>query len=291
MSHLTPFALRSRLAAWSAVAVFFLALATPARAHRIEKSFRVDLRPVVTVRNASGRITVRPWQKPEVRVVADHVSEKVETDAAQMGNRVDVVTHLLSENVAAAELKADYEITVPEQTELQIRNDSGLIVVKGISGEMTFDTVASDVSLEDVYGYLVIKTIGGSLDCTRCAGRIEVTSISGNVRLSQAVSYNVRAQTYSGSLFFDGDFQPGGVYILKNVEGPIEVRFSEHDSFSLSAISIQGTVDNQATLKPLLHKRQTSPRLSRSLFGTVNEGLARLELTSFSGTIKILKRQ
>jgi len=272
-------------------ALCWLALAPAASAHRIEKTFKVEPHPVVTVRNASGKINIHKWDKPEVRVVADHSSEKVETDAEQMGNRVDVITHLLSEQATPAELKADYDITVPGESELQIRTDAGLVIVKGISGDMTFDTVAADVALEEVAGYLVFKTVGGSLDCTRCAGRIEASSISGNIRLTQPVSATVRAQTYSGSIFFDGDFKRGGVYLLKSFEGPIEVRFSDDDSFALSATSIHGLVENQATLRQPLRRRAQRAQLSNSLLGNVNEGLARVELASFSGTIRILKRQ
>ncbi len=274
-----------------AAAALLLAGALPVSAHRIEKSFKVETQPVVTIRNASGKINIHPWQKSEVRVVADHTSEKVETYAEQMGNRVDVVTHLLSEKVTPPELRADYDITVPAETELQIRTDAGTVVVKGITGDMTFDTVAADVTLEEVAGFLVFKTVGGSLDCTRCAGRIEANSISGNIRLTQPASATVRAQTYSGSLFFDGDFKRGGIYILKSVEGPIEVRFSDDDSFALNASSVQGLVENQATLRQPSHRRASRAGVSNRLLGNVNEGLARVELFSFSGTIRILRRQ
>ena len=282
---------RARASAHVLTTALLFGLATPAFTHRIEKRFSVEVRPVITVRNPSGRVTVKPWQKSEVLVIANHTSAKVETDAEQVGNRVEIVTHLLSEDVSPEELRADYEITVPSEAELQIRTDAGTVFVRGISGDMTFETVAADIDLQEVAGYLVIKTVGGSLVCLRCAGRIDANSISGNLRFVQPVSSNVRAQTNLGSIFFDGDFQRGGVYILKNYSGPIEVRFSESDSFNLNASSVQGTVENQAALKPPAHVQRRSPsRLSSSLFGTFNEGLARVELSSFSGTIKIMKR-
>lgn len=293
MAHNEQRTIHARKGAWGIAAMFLLGLALPASAHRIEKRFAVQLHPVVTVRNTHGKITVRPWQKSEVLVVAEHASEKVETDAEQMGNRVDVSTHLLSEDVTTPELRADYEISVPAETELQIRTDAGTIFVKGISGDMTFDTVAADISLEEVAGYLVIKTVGGSLECVRCAGRIDANSVSGNLRLLRPVSSNVRLQTHSGSIFFDGEFLRGGVYILTNRTGPIDVRFSDDDSFNLSASSVRGEVENQAMLKPPLHARRATPSggMSKSLFGTLNEGLARVDLSSFSGTIRIVKRQ
>jgi len=51
-------------------------------------------------------------------------------------------------------------------------------------------------------------------------------------------------------------------------------------------------VDNQAAsfLKPETHGTHHSSKLSHSLFGTVGQGLAKVELSSYSGTIRILKR-
>jgi len=273
-------------------ALLLVGAALPASAHHIEKRFQVQPRPVVTVRNWHGKITVKSWPKQEVAVVADHASERIEVDAEQAGNRIDVLTHLLSENVSPEQLEATGEITVPEETELYVGTDSGSAVVERVAGDMTFDTVAANVNLTEVSGYLVIKSVGGSLACIRCAGRIEFNSISGNAVLAQPVSSNVRLQTSSGRIFFDGDFLRGGVYVFRTYSGPIEVRFSDSDSFQLTATSVNGQVDSEAKLQPPKHNRRPpASRLSNSLVGTFNEGLARVDLTSFSGPIKIRKRQ
>ena len=125
----------------------------------------------------------------------------MEVDTEQAGDRIEVLTHVLTENVTPADLQADYEVTVPEESELRIRTDSGNVVVERVSGDMTFDTVSADVQLQDVGGYLVIKTIGGAVVCARCAGRIDVNSISGDVRLLQPQLNSVRVQTSSGNIF------------------------------------------------------------------------------------------
>jgi hypothetical protein len=53
-------------------------------------------------------------------------------------------------------------------------------------------------------------------------------------------------------------------------------------------------VDNQAAdfLKPDTHTnhRSVASRYAHSLVGTVGQGLAKVELSSYSGTIRILKR-
>ena len=284
---------RTRVLGWlfALAGTGFLPLAVPASAHRVEKHFTVEGRPVVTVRNTLGRIEVKSWKKPEVVIVGSHASNKVEVDTEQAGNRIEVTTHVLTEKVSPAELQADFTITVPEESQLQVRTDSGNVVVERVFGDLTFDTVAADVHLQEVAGYLLIKTIGGAVVCVRCAGRIEVSSISGGVEILQPQLDNVRVQTSSGNIYFDGDFLPHGTYSLKNYSGLIDVRFSETDSFDLIATSLYGNVENQANVKPDAHGRQHLPsRFAKGLIGSLNQGNAKVELSSFSGTIKIRKR-
>ncbi len=266
--------------------------AAPAYAHHMEKTFAVEGRPVVTVRNAQGKIQVKAWKRSEVTIVADHVSKRVEVDAEQRGNQIELLTHVLEENVSPAELTADYQVSVPEESELQIKNDGGSVYVGQVTGDMTIDTVAATVEVEENSGYLAVRTVGGSFLCRHCAGRIDFNSISGSAQLLQPISPSVRAQTNSGDLLFDGEFLPGGTYSLKNMSGIITVRFSETDSLSLSATSVNGKVENEAILTPETHRSShLMGKFAASFAGTLNQGLARVELTSFNGTIRIRKRE
>jgi DUF4097 and DUF4098 domain-containing protein YvlB len=262
---------------------------TSVAAHRLEKHFKVEARPVVSIHNPNGMITIKAWTKPEVMVLASHASADIEVEAEQMGNRVDVFTHQIADSISPDELRADYEISVPENTELQIHNDSGAVSVFNVLGDMNVETVAAGVDLEDAAGYLNVKTVGGSFQCVRCAGRIEVSSISGNFRFIDVRSYWVRAQTSSGNILYNGEFLPNGTYKLKNYSGVIEVRFSPMDSFNLSAFSMKGKVYNEATLTPPAHSHRW-PKVGNSFIGSLNLGRAKVELTSFDGTINILKR-
>lgn len=271
-----------------------MALATPANAHRIEKRFPVDVRPMINVRNDHGRVTVKSWQKSEVLIVATHTSNKIEVDATQAGNRIDVITHRLEDNLPVAEQRAEYEITVPEDSELQVRTDSGNVYVERVFGDMTIDTVMADIELQEVSGYLFIKTVSGSFLCVRCAGpRLEITTVGGYVRLLQPVTSNVRVTTNFGDIFFNGDFLRGGNYLLQTGSGKIDVVFSQTDSVELVANTVYGKVEkdpNLNLLPPTHGRRSGTPSNAKSLLGTFNEGLAKVELKSFNGRITLRRR-
>jgi DUF4097 and DUF4098 domain-containing protein YvlB len=263
-------------------------------AHRVEKHFTVTGRPVVTIHNSNGRIQVKSWNKAEVMVVADHATANVEVESEQVDSRIEIGTRVLNASARSADLQADYVVTVPEETELEVRTDSGSITVASVHGNLTFDTLAADVNLSDVGGAVMVTTADGSIVCSRCDGAsFKAETVGGNVQLLQPVMDKITVHTTAGSIFFDGDFLRHGIYILKSDTGNTEVRYGAASSFDLKATSLHGSVISQATFLPDKHGKKDNPSRipgSKSLFGTIGKGTARVELSSFSGTIKILVR-
>ncbi len=238
---------------FGAVLAGLILAASPAHADRIEKHFVVQNKPKITVRNSTGRIQVKAWAKNEVQVAWTNASGKTVVETEQAGNRVEISTRLPEGAASADELKTDFEITVPVESELNVRTDSGNVTVESVHGDMTFDTVGANLQLTDVDGYMMVKTIDGSLVCTRCSGKLEANSISGNMQMMQPTLDSLRVQTSSGNILFDGSFLSRGIYIMKNFSGTIEVHFPPADSFDLNAASLKGDVVNQASFKPDTH--------------------------------------
>src|SRR5438309_8751154 len=277
-------------------AVIFRFSGTPAGAagDHLEKHFAVKIRPVVVIHNvANGRIEVKSSKNPQVDVSASQLSNKIGFEMEQVGDRIDVTANILDSAAQPLELEADLQLTVPEETELQLKTETGLIYVEQVMGDMTLESVKGDVHLKEVSGYIIIRTTEGSLVCTQCAGKLDFKSISGGAQILQPALNNVSIFTTSCNILFDGDFIRNGLYTMKSGRGLVEVRFSGNDSFDLKAQTATGTVDNQAAayLKPDSHgMMRRASKFTKGLFGTVGQGLAKVELSSYSGTIRILKR-
>ena len=265
-----------------------------APAQNFEKHFAVKGRPVVVIQNvANGRIEVKSSKTPEVVITAAQASDKINIESEQVDNRIDVTASVLDPAAPPEQLEANLQLTVPEETELELRTERGLVYVEQVMGDMTLQSVAGDIHLKEVSGYIVVRTTGGSLVCTQCAGKLDFRSVSGSAQVLQPGLTNVSLFTTSGNILFDGDFIRTGIYTMKSGKGTVEVHFSGNDSFDLKAQTATGTVDNQAEayLKPDSHGvRHYASRFTKGLFGTVGSGLAKVELSSYSGTIRILKR-
>jgi DUF4097 and DUF4098 domain-containing protein YvlB len=287
---------------WIAVGIFGAGLlfcaSVPASAttpEHQERHFTVKQRPLVVLQNiVNGRIEVKSWKNSEVVVTSTASSDKVAVDMEQVGDRIDINASALASSTQPHDVEANFQLMVPEQTELQLKTQTGLIYVEQVNGDMKLESVAGDVHLKEVSGYIIVKTTGGSLICTLCSGKLlQFTSISGGVQVLQPALSNVNLMTMTGNILYDGDFVRTGSYYMDSGRGSLEVRFSGNDSFDLKAQTLLGSVDNQAAsfLKPEEHGIHHHPSMSHTLVvGTFGQGLAKVELKSYSGTIRILKR-
>ena len=261
---------------------------------RTERHFALKGRPVVAIQNvANGRIEVKSSKNQEVIVVINQNSSKINFDMEQVGDRVDVMASILDASAQPQELETSLQLTVPEETELQLKTENGMIYVEQVTGDMTLESVAGDIHLKEVSGYIIVKTTGSSLVCTQCAGKLDFNSVGGSAQILQPALTNVSLRTTTGNILFDGDFIRTGLYSMRSGKGVVEVRFSGNDSFDLSAKTNMGTVDNQAAafLKPDSHSKfHIASKFTHGFIGTFGAGLAKVELSTFSGTIRILKR-
>src|ERR1700737_3262072 len=147
-------------------AVAFLCSGVPSAAAgpHVEKHFAVNNRPVVVIHNvANGRIEVKSWKNKEVDVLASQTSGKIGFEMEQAGDRIDVTATILDASAQPRELEASLQLTVPEETELQLKTETGLIYVEQVMGDMTLESVAGDVHLKEVSGNIIFTTPGVSL--------------------------------------------------------------------------------------------------------------------------------
>ena len=215
---------------------------TTAAPQHFEKHFPVKGHPVVCIHNiANGRIEVKSTKNSEVVVAGTQASAKVSLETESAGDRIDVSASAVDPSAAPADLEVNFQLSVPEETELELKTQTGLIYVEQVMGDMTLQSVAGDIHLKEVSGYIVVRTTNGSLVCAQCAGKLDFSSVSGNAQLLQPGLTNVTLFTTSGNILFDGDFIRTGIYTMRSGKGTVEVHFSGNDSFDLNAQTATGT--------------------------------------------------
>lgn len=272
--------------------VFVAVLLLPASlaAERIERNFRVSPSILVDVQSHSGVVSVKPWERALVRVVAVRRSRAVEVHLEQTTNRVQVYSHVLQTQIPGSERTVDYEIRMPAVAALYVHLDAGRVEVAGLRGDVKIETVVAAVSLRDLAGHTDVTTTSGNVIATNCSGRLGINSVSGQLSFLATASRVLTARTASGDIRYEGDLLSGGSYEFSNHQGAIKLILPASASFELTARSVQGEVINEFPLAPKPHGRMTTPGYAHSLLGTVQSGAAMVRASTFSGKITIQKR-
>jgi DUF4097 and DUF4098 domain-containing protein YvlB len=213
----------------------------------------------------------------------------VETDGFPANGpkeRIQFTTQVLDPLVTGEEERADYWLNVPVGSSVEIRNRQGSVQVEKLMHDTAVESVGGTISAADVGGPFTVRSVGGDIEIVRPTGEVQAHSINGNLYFVSPSSTRLRGRTTSGKITYEGDFAPGGDYMLSSYSGDLEVVCPASASFELRAKTVRGKLDNALVMTS--RRQSASPRLpGNSLLGIRNTGRARVELTSFSGAIRI----
>lgn len=259
---------------------------------KITKTFTVQPGATVTVTSDYGPITVRPSMGAAAQVVVNATlhSNKVEIDANQSGNRVDVRTHFLQPS-NATDGAVDYDLQVPSSASLVVRTANGAVKVQNINGDISADSDTGGVEVRDAMnGHVHVRTMSGPITLANINnGHVELTSVSGEVTLNNASGSLVSASTNGSAIHFAGDCNGGGEYTLATHSGNIDVTLPPNASVDVTARSVNGSVEDGYQLQPDSHPTMAVAQ-GKSFAGHANSGAASMHLRSFSGKISVKKQ-
>ncbi|HEX7706791.1 MAG TPA: DUF4097 family beta strand repeat-containing protein [Thermoanaerobaculia bacterium] len=233
----------------------------------IDRTFNVRAGSMVELSNVNGRVTVGSWDQPRVRVIARKQVKASSGDAEKILHalRVEmqpqdgglvVNTHfpkrhsdggtifdwLLGNNVEA---NVQYDVTVPRNMNLTVRNTNGAIEVRQVDGKLKVGTTNGKIALEDCGGSLEASTTNGGIraDFRSVAPgqpfRLQTTNGRIEISLPQSIAADLDASTTNGSIRSDlpvtttgmsrntlrGTINGGGTPVrLRTTNGGISIR-------------------------------------------------------------------
>jgi hypothetical protein len=189
--------LSHRIAALVVAAALPVGLDASEAAYRFEKSYAPGRPAHLAVSNFSGEITAIGSPRKDLFVRASAVAfvpieERVAGDSIELTVRQAPLT-----------VRAEFEILVPSDTSLTLKNKRGKITVQGLTGHVTVD------------------------------------SGEGDVRLTQIGAPSVEVKVLGGDVFFDGDFPGAGPYTFQSMRGDIDLTVPSTTSFSIAARALK----------------------------------------------------
>jgi DUF4097 and DUF4098 domain-containing protein YvlB len=270
------------------------ALAVDSNASDLHKEFRFNVGPRagVSINNPYGSISVKPSSGDVVVINATLASDKVEVDNNQMGNRVEIESHLLS-GADSQSGRVDYEVFVPTDTSLTLHSAAGSLHAEKLHGDVTLEGADATVDVRDISeAHVHVRTLNGPVTLTNVQdGHVEVDSLSGSVTLTSVTGPLVQVISTSGGISYTGDFGDRGEYRLTSHSGDIEAIVPETTSADVVARSVRGEVRDDIPLQPKSHTSFII-RDGHDFVGTIGRIAvsSTVKLTTFSGKIHLRKR-
>ncbi len=273
-----------------------IALAAPVL--QADTTFAVDPGLRLELRNPSGDITVRTWDRNEVRVeTTSWRRNPIVIERTSSAVRIGMTSWPRDED------DTDMWLTVPASMSLELSGSESDVTVDGARGEINVDLSEGDVhirggsgrvsvrtndgavTLEDAEGMVRLFSMDGDITVDGASGDIEVETTDGTIELRDVLATTIRATTVDGDIWFDGELVRRGEYSLETHDGDITVYVPEDSDARVRLAIYDGDFSSDFSIT-----FPSWPRGRRAEF-TLGGGSADLRIETFDGDIQLLRRR
>lgn len=291
------------------ISIFTLALVVPSLAlaagEKIDQTVPTGSTPKVVIENMRGKVTVKGWQRNEVRVtghldkqtdqfVFDHDDSniKIVVDAQPTsgnwnngsGEGSDLIIHLpVGASLEAEGFATDFSID-GIIGEIDLDTVSGELRVTGNRSRIDLETVSGDLRISDQEGVVFAESVSGDIDFTGIATRLELDSVQGDINVNNqgnldegefnSVSGDIETKTHTADK----------THLEYNaVNGDVDISFLNNINAKIEIDTMNGDIHNHLT-DDAAHKQRWA---GSSLVYTVGDGSGDIRISTVSGNITI----
>lgn len=225
--------------------------------------------------------------------------EALQVEVAQHANRVAIRTL----NQMSKKLRVDYEIALPVGMALDLKSMHGNVRLTNVAGDVRVEALSGNVVAEALTRVRLLRSMSGDVTLLRSviqgdanlqtvsgtvladgvkASSLTLGSVSGDVHVRDSPSPRAVVRTVSGDIEFATAPLKAGRYELKTHAGDIMVLTPAGVGFEFEASTFRGDVT-----APVPTPAQAGTRQVR---GTIGDGSAFFDLTTFAGNIKVVKK-
>lgn len=281
-----------------------------------EKSIAVDAKVNVSLCISEGKLKINGWERNEIRafVNGSAVGFKVlQKSKKNIPVWVMIVGFDTSkrQNVSGEECLSgdDIEIDLPRGATVDVKNNESettitsvaKATVKNVSGDIFLNGIERGVDATTYEGDVTVEKSGGSVNLSSTAGNIiafdlapseigdsfKAKTNSGAITLQNIEHRQIEVNSNSGVIKFSGEFQAGGQYRFGTQDGLITLVIPETSSCKINASYGFGVFNSEFQLQNVL---KSAVSKTQSLTAQMGAGEATINLTTYSGAIRIRKK-
>lgn len=259
-----------------------------------DTTFAVRSGQRLDVDNFGGSITVTAWNQDRIRVSAPSGSDPFTIDAGSV--TIHVSTHDEDDHGPG---ESDLTIQVPAWMELnlsgnevdvstrgtranvQVNTVQGSVTVDGGEGNVEVNSVEGDLTVSNVHGRVQLNTTEGTVTLRNISGTdLDIETVDGDIDMGGVSTPNIEANTVDGNIKWGGTLAAGGTYRFSTHDGDLSLAIAGDPDATVSVETFDGSLESDwpVTLHGTNQHKMTF---------TLGAGRARLELSSFDGTISL----
>jgi DUF4097 and DUF4098 domain-containing protein YvlB len=293
------------------VAIFaFVTASQVGYADETEVSFAYVPAPnaeAVVVEQPMGKLSLRGWDKPEVRIVAtkrapdaatlDRLRVNVEMQDGHIRIRAGVRVGGQFRPLPTQKVGIDLTVDAPRHVNLQARTWSGDLDAQGFRAGAQLASTGGEVRASDIEGKVTSNTVKGKQRLSSIRGEVEADGVTGDMELDsvdgdsldakvvegqitarRVTTHVVHLFSTSGGIVFVGSIRPGALYDLKAEEGDVKL-ILDRAPFTVTARAPNGRVTSGFAVRGEL--------LPTRLRGEFLGGGGTLDLASYKGNVSL----
>lgn len=192
-------------------------------------SFKVSKGGKLYVNVNPGDVKIQTWDKNEV-VVKVRGLENEEADDLEMKLDKNTVRIEYSSNWGWSS-EVEFYISIPSQFNVEVYSSGGDIGINGnVYGEVVLNTMGGDINLKNVKGRTKVNTQGGDIETGEIEGALDVSTMGGDVKLGDVRGESAKVSTMGGDIIVGkvssglNAVTYGGDILVKSIGGNADVR-------------------------------------------------------------------
>ncbi len=282
-----------------------------------EKSIAVDAKVNIQLCVSEGNLKITGWERNEIRAFVNNGSEvgfNVREKNKQSNKAVWVKvlgfdpTKNKETNLDECLSGEEIELDVPRGATLNVRGQTSETIIESV-GRVSVEIGGGDIFLSDIERGIEAKVYEGDVTVGKSGGAMTLISTTGNIvafdvapsgigdifkaktssgaiTLQSVEHRQMEIGSNSGSMKFVGEFLSGGQYTFGTLNGSILLAIPQNSSCKINASFGRGAFNSAL---PLLNVVKNATSKTQSLSALMGSGDATLNLTTYSGAIRIKK--
>ncbi len=183
------------------------------------------------------------------------------------------------------DLFVQYEINVPEGTNLEVTSNNGNVWIRPGCGNVNITGRNSDIDIAKPLGSVHAESVNGRIQLAEAPAGGTLRTVNGDV-YAEVAGGKLDASTDNGVIHAKLLGAAVEEALLTSQNGGVNLRMSDTSSASITASALRGSVQSD-----LVVDTSTGTRQPRYLKGTIGDGRARINLDTLNGNIVIARSE